>query len=111
MQVLKHDPSIPFLQKHDSVPDAVRDACLLAPYATPSYRSERRLSVWLFAAPDMSAGAAPNFTPAWRNQHLEDFVTSAVMTSHNSASLTTRQAVESRRTVIQPLQNQVWHWA
>lgn len=76
MQILKHDPTIPFLQKHGTVPDTVRNAALLAPYTQPSYRSERRLSVWLFAEPDMSAGAAPTFTPAWRNQHLEDFVTS-----------------------------------
>ena len=76
MQILKHDPTIPFLQKHDPIPDTVRNAALLAPYNKPSYRSERRLSVWLFAEPDMSAGAAPKFTPAWRNQHLEDFVTS-----------------------------------
>jgi hypothetical protein len=76
MQFLKLDPTIPFLQKPDSIPDTVRNAALVAPYNKPSYRSERRLSVWLFAAPDMSAGAAPKFTPAWRNQHLEDFVTS-----------------------------------
>jgi len=72
MQFLKLDPTIPFFQKQDSIPDTVRNAALLAPYNKPSYRSERRLSVWLFAAPDMSAGAAPKFTPAWRNQHLED---------------------------------------
>jgi len=76
MEILKHDPTIPFLQKGDPIPDTVRNAALLAPYAKPSYRSERRLSVWLFAEPDMSAGATPKFTPAWRNQHLEDFVTS-----------------------------------
>jgi hypothetical protein len=74
MQFLKLDPAIPFLQKEDSIPDTVRNAALFAPYNKPSYRSERRLSVWLFAAPDMSAGASPKFTPAWRNQHLEDFV-------------------------------------
>lgn len=76
MKILKDDPTIPFLQKHDSITDTVRNAALLAPYNKPSYRSERRRSVWLFAAPDMSAGAVPNFAPAWRNQHLEDFVTS-----------------------------------
>ena len=75
MQILKHDLTIPFLQKHDSIPDRVRNAALLAPYNKPSYRSERRLSVWLFAEPDMSAGATPKFTPAWRNRHLEDFIT------------------------------------
>jgi hypothetical protein len=76
MHILKHDPTIPFIRKHDSVPDTVRNAALLAPYTKPSYRSERRLSVWLFAEPDMSAGAAPKFTAGWRNQNLEDFVTS-----------------------------------
>src|SRR5689334_19449257 len=76
MEILKHDQTIPFVQKHDSIPDTVRHAALLAPYAKPSYRSERRLSVWLFAEPDMSAGATPKFTPAWHNHHLEDFVTS-----------------------------------
>jgi hypothetical protein len=76
MNILKDDPTIPFLQKHDSIPDTARNAALQAPYNRPSYKSERRLSVWLFAAPDMSAGATPKFTPAWRNQHLEDFVTS-----------------------------------
>jgi hypothetical protein len=76
MQILKHDPTIPFFRKDDYIPDAVRKVALLAPYSKPSYTSERRLSVWLFAEPDMSAHATPKFTPGWRNQHLEDFVTS-----------------------------------
>ena len=76
MQILKHDPTIPFLQKQASIPDSVRKAALIAPYNKPSYRSERRLSVWLFAEPDMTSGATPRLTPAWRNQPLEDFVTS-----------------------------------
>jgi hypothetical protein len=108
MQFLKLDPAIPFLQKQDSIPDTVRNAARLAPYNKPSYRSERRLSVWLFAAPDMSAGAAPKFTPAWRNQHLEDFVTSRGYHIAQLGLTHKRWAVESCRTEIPPLQNQAW---
>lgn len=74
MIVIKSDPTIPFVTKDDTIPEEVRRAVLSAPYEEPSYRSERRRSVWLIAEPDMRAGAKPKFTPAWRNRALEDFI-------------------------------------
>lgn len=76
MIILKSDPKIPFYPKEDRIPDEVRRAALDAPYQNPSYRSERRKSIWLIAEPNMTPGVAPEFTPAWRNRALEEFILS-----------------------------------
>jgi hypothetical protein len=74
MRITRTDPSIPFTLRRDAMSAEAREAARTAPFAEPSYRSEKRLSVWLVAEPDMRAGCRPKFTAAWRNQPLEDFI-------------------------------------
>lgn len=76
MIIIRSDANIPFRSKSDPIPREVREAARNAPYEKPSYRTERRKSVWLIAEPDMTPGATPKFTRAWRNEALETFILS-----------------------------------